>query len=57
MGSRDRAEIREAVFDVLRHLRQYRNWAESGVGPSNRRLAILGFVEVLREQELRREDL
>ncbi|XOT97646.1 RsmB/NOP family class I SAM-dependent RNA methyltransferase, partial [Alcaligenes pakistanensis] len=43
MGSRDRAEIREAVFDVLRHLRQYRNWAESGVGPSTRRLAILGL--------------
>ncbi len=52
MGSRDRAEIRESVFDVLRHLRQYRNWAESGVGPSTRRLAILGLSAAIGQEEL-----
>ncbi|CAM5436450.1 RsmB/NOP family class I SAM-dependent RNA methyltransferase [Alcaligenes] [Alcaligenes phenolicus] len=52
MGSRDRAEIREAVFDVLRHLRQYRNWAESGVGPSTRRLAILGLSTAIGLESL-----
>lgn len=52
MGSRDRAEIREAVFDVLRHLRQYRNWAESGVGPSTRRLAILGLSAAVGQEAL-----
>ncbi|ALO40470.1 RsmB/NOP family class I SAM-dependent RNA methyltransferase [Alcaligenes faecalis] len=52
MGSRDRAEIREAVFDVLRHLRQYRNWAESGVGPSTRRLAILGLSTAIGQESL-----
>src|SRR5690606_39487927 len=31
-GLRDRGEIAEAVFDVLRHLRRYRQFAESGSG-------------------------
>lgn len=44
MGSRDRAETTNAVFDVLRHLRRYRYLAESGVGSGTRRLAILGLV-------------
>ncbi|HEX7387096.1 MAG TPA: RsmB/NOP family class I SAM-dependent RNA methyltransferase, partial [Castellaniella sp.] len=41
-GLRDRGEIAEAVFDVLRNLRRYRQFAESGVGAATRRLAILG---------------
>ncbi len=44
LGGRDRGEVAEAVFDVLRHLRRYRHYAESGVGPANLRLAILGLV-------------
>lgn len=44
LGGRDRGEIAEAVYDVLRHLRRYRRMAESGVGPSSRRLAILGVA-------------
>lgn len=49
MGARDRAEVTEAVFNVLRHLRLYRNFAESGTGPSARRLAILGLHATLPE--------
>ena len=44
LGSRDRHQVAEAVFDVLRHLRRYRQMAESGTGPATRRLAILGLV-------------
>lgn len=43
LGGRDRAEVTEAVFNVLRHLRRYRRLAESGSGPAARRLAILGL--------------
>lgn len=44
LGARDRAELSEAVFDVLRHLRRYRQYAESGVGAASRRLAVLGLA-------------
>lgn len=43
LGARDRGEVANAVFDVLRHLRRYRQYAESGSGPAARRLAILGL--------------
>lgn len=46
IGSRDRSEIREAVFNVLRNLRLYRHYAESGMGPATRRLALLGLNHV-----------
>jgi len=44
LGSRDRAEVADAVFDVLRHLRRYRQTAQSGQGTLARRLALLGLV-------------
>lgn len=44
LGARDRAEVAEAVFDVLRHLRRYRQYAQSGHGAASRRLAILGLA-------------
>lgn len=47
LGARDRGELADAVFDVLRHLRRYRQFAESGTGPASRRLAILGLASVL----------
>lgn len=47
MGTRDRAEVTEAVFNVLRHLRRYRSMAESGSGAAARRLAILGLDATL----------
>src|SRR5690606_15023754 len=33
LGMRDRGEVAEAVFDVLRHLRRYRQYAEGGSAP------------------------
>lgn len=44
LGLRDRAEIAETVFDILRHLRLYRHFAQSGEGSEYRRLAILGLA-------------
>ena len=43
LGLRDRSEVAEATFDVLRHLRLYQHLAESGSGPASRRLALLGL--------------
>lgn len=51
-GLRDRGEIAEAVFDVLRHLRRYRHLAESGTGAAARRLAILGLASVWPRETL-----
>ena len=44
LGSRDRAEISETVFDILRHLRRYRQFAQTGEGSQYRRLALLGLI-------------
>ncbi|WP_233214204.1 RsmB/NOP family class I SAM-dependent RNA methyltransferase [Pollutimonas nitritireducens] len=52
LGARDRGEVAEAVFDVLRHLRRYRQFAESGSGPAARRLAILGLASVFERSIL-----
>src|SRR5690606_4810639 len=46
LGARDRGEVSDAVFDVLRHLRRYRQFSESGSGPAARRLAVLGLFAV-----------
>ena len=47
LGIRDRGEVAEAVYDVLRHLRRYRQMAESGVGNAVKRLAIQGAVSTI----------
>lgn len=52
LGGRDRSELAEAVYDVLRHLRRYRRMAESGVGHAERRLAILGVAATRGEAAL-----
>lgn len=52
LGSRDRSEVADAVFDVLRNLRRYRQFAEIGVGPAARRLAILGLSNVFSKDVL-----
>lgn len=52
LGMRDRGEVADAVFDVLRHLRRYRHFSESGTGPAARRLAILGLSAVVTEKLL-----
>ena len=44
-GPRERATLTQTVFDVLRRKRLYEHWAKAGgVGPRERRLAILGFA-------------
>ena len=52
MGARDRSEVTDAVFDVLRHLRRYRHYAESGQGSASRRLARLGLSTVVSPEFL-----
>ncbi|MFA5664639.1 MAG: RsmB/NOP family class I SAM-dependent RNA methyltransferase [Castellaniella sp.] len=51
-GTRDRGEIAEAAYDILRHLRRYRQWAQSGQGPEERRLAILGLAATQARAQL-----
>lgn len=51
-GAQDRAQVADAMFNVLRHLRRYRHLAESGDGPAGRRLAILGLSSVLPPESL-----
>lgn len=52
LGGRDRHEVAEAVFDVLRHLRRYRQYAESGTGPALERLAMLGLSSVVGKEAI-----
>jgi len=51
LGGRDRSEVAQALYDVLRHLRRYRHFAESGSGASARRLALLGLAATLGDRE------
>lgn len=44
LGARDRAEIAETVFDILRNLRLYKHEAQRGEGSEYRRLALLGLL-------------
>jgi 16S rRNA (cytosine967-C5)-methyltransferase len=53
LGIRDRSEVAEVVYDVLRHLRRYRQLGESGVGNAVRRLAIQGAISVMGEEKVR----
>lgn len=53
LGIRDRAEVAEAVYDVLRHLRRYRQLGESGVGNAVRRLAIQGALATMDPEKVR----
>src|SRR5690606_26164848 len=52
LGARDRVELADGVLDVLRHLRRYRQFAESGTGPASRRLAILGLSTIFEPAKL-----
>ena len=53
LGPRDRAEVAEVVYDVLRNLRRYRQLAESGVGNAVRRLAIQGAIVMIDNGRVR----
>lgn len=45
LGSRERGVVAEAVYAVLRNKLVYTNFAESGVGPAMRRMALLGLAD------------
>lgn len=45
LGGRERGMIAESVYAVLRNRLVYTNFAESGVGPAMRRLALLGLAD------------
>ncbi len=45
LGPRDRATLADAVFAVLRYKPRYEYFAQSGVGPPMRRLALLGLAQ------------
>jgi 16S rRNA (cytosine967-C5)-methyltransferase len=47
LGARDRGQIAQAVFDVLRHLRRYRHDAQSEGGSLERALAVRGLFATL----------
>ncbi len=49
LGNRDRALIAEASFAVLRRKLELSQFAESGVGPLARRMALLGLMLALSE--------
>jgi 16S rRNA (cytosine967-C5)-methyltransferase len=49
LGARDRSEIAQALFNVLRHLRRYRREAQSGQGSLEGLLAVRGLAATLEE--------
>ncbi len=53
LGIRDRAEVAESVYDVLRNLRLYRQLAESGVGNAVRRLAIQAALRTMDPEKVK----
>lgn len=50
IGARDRAQIAQAVFDALRHLRRYRSDAQSEPGSLEQALAVRSLYATLDEQ-------
>jgi 16S rRNA (cytosine967-C5)-methyltransferase len=49
-GPRERAALAETVYNVLRNKLRYDHFVPSGSGPKERRLAILGFADHLKQQ-------
>ncbi|NEX60438.1 RsmB/NOP family class I SAM-dependent RNA methyltransferase [Noviherbaspirillum galbum] len=47
LGSRERNAVAEAVYAVLRNKLVFGSFAESGVGPAMRRLALLGLADAV----------
>ncbi len=47
-GPRERAALAETTYNVLRNKLRYDHLAPSGLGPKERRLAILGFADHLQ---------
>lgn len=51
MGGRDRAQVAQAVFDVLRNLRRYRHDAQTEPGSLHINLAVCGLYATLEGRE------
>ncbi len=49
-GPRERAALAETTYNVLRNKLRFDRFAPSGSGPKERRLAILGFAQHLKDQ-------
>jgi len=47
LGGRERGVIAEAVYGLLRNKSVFTNFAESGVGPMMRRMALLGLIDTV----------
>eukprot|EP01037_Dinobryon_pediforme_P041777 gene41777-51750_t len=47
LGGRERGVIAEAVYGLLRNKSVYTSFAESGVGPMMRRMALLGLTDMV----------
>ena len=47
LGGRERGVIAESVYGLLRNKSVFTNFAESGVGPMMRRMALLGLVDTV----------
>lgn len=45
LGSRERGAVAEAVYGLLRNKAVFTHFAESGIGPAMRRLALLGLAD------------
>jgi len=52
LGSRERGAVAEAVYTLLRNKAVYTNFAESGVGPAMRRMALLGLADTVGLESL-----
>jgi len=47
LGGRERGVIAEAVYGLLRNKSVFTNFAESGIGPMMRRMALLGLIDTV----------
>jgi 16S rRNA (cytosine967-C5)-methyltransferase len=52
LGGRERGVIAEAVYGLLRNKSVYTNFAESGVGPMMRRMALLGLTDTVSVESI-----
>lgn len=52
LGGRDRGVIAESVYAFLRNKSVLTNFAESGVGPLMRRIALLGLAEIVEIDDI-----
>jgi 16S rRNA (cytosine967-C5)-methyltransferase len=52
LGGRERGVIAEAVYGLLRNKSVYTNFAESGIGPMMRRMALLGLTDTVSVESI-----